>query len=373
MERSPSPSGHYRPGVVLRDAWYGVAHSAAVRRSRPLARTIDGTSIALWRDGTGAIRAVEDRCAHRRAPLSDGKVVDGTLQCPYHGWCYDACGAVVRIPSLGPGVAPSARFTVPSYPVVVRYGIVWLWWGDPSRADPALVPVVPFLEPDAPPPAGGDIHYSAPQELVVENLLDLTHLDVVHGAIFGDPFGGVEEVSVEHTDEVIVMRRVSRDRRPPQLMRHMMGNPERQDIAQTFYSHVRSGVTFGIAWNTPPGWGFCLLMCNTPETPATTRVTAAIRVIGAPWLYRKLLPVVSTQIVARQDERILRRQTRRYLDGDPRADKSVPADAAGLRYRQLRAALAERQDAGDFSYRDAWRGPDPAAAILMDGRIPDPA
>jgi len=353
---------------VLRDAWFGVALASAVRK-RPVARTIDGTPVVLWRDATGKVRAMEDRCAHRRAPLSEGKVVGGVLQCPYHGWCYDACGAVVKIPSLGPGGTPPSRFTVDAYPVVERYGIVWLWWGDPAHADSALLPEIPFLEPDGSPPASGDFHYSAPQELVIENLLDLTHTDFVHGTVFGDPFGGAEEITVDHTDEVIVMRRISRDRRPPQMLKLAMGNPERQDIAQTFYSHVRSGVTFGIAWNTPPGWGFCLLLCNTPETPTSTRVTAAIRVIG-PWVYRTLGPILSTKIVRRQDERILKRQTARYRDVDTRADKSVPADAAGLRYRSLRAALVDRQTAGDFTYRDGWRGPDAAAAILMDGVIP---
>ena len=152
-----------------------------------------------------------------------------------------------------------------------------------------------------------------------------------------------------------------------------MGNPERQDIAQTFYCHVRSGVTFGIAWNTPPGWGFCLLMCNTPETPTTTRVTAR-----HPGDRRSLAVPEARADRLDADRRPPGRADPpppdpRYLDDEPRADKSVPADAAGLRYRQLRAALAERQAAGDFSYRDGWRGPDAAAAILMDGRIPDPA
>ncbi|HEX6311442.1 MAG TPA: Rieske 2Fe-2S domain-containing protein [Acidimicrobiia bacterium] len=372
IAEGPATRTGYRPGaVVLRDAWYGIAHAAAVRRGKPLARMIDSTPIVLWRDDHEVIRALEDRCAHRRAPLSAGRVVDGVLQCPYHGWCYGGDGVVVKIPSLGPGVAPPARFTIPQYPVVVRYGIVWLWWGDPAAADAALVPDIPFLEPEGVPPAAGGFHYSAPQELVVENLLDLTHLDFVHGAIFGDPFGGIEEITVEHTDEVLVMRRVSRDRRPPKLLARVMGNPDRQDIAQTFYCHIRSGVAYGIAWNTPPGWGFCLAMCNTPETPTTTRTTSAIRIIGGPWVYRKLAPIISMQLVVRQDERIFRLQAPRYRDDEHRADKSVPADAAGTRYRSLRRALTERQRGGDFAYRDGWDALDPAEAILMDGRIPD--
>ena len=99
---------------------------------------------------------------------------------------------------------------MPAYPVVVRYGIVWLWWGDPDRPTRRWSPRSRSSNPTPRRPPAATIHYSAPQELVVENLLDLTHIDIVHGAIFGDPFGGVEEITVEHTDEVIVMRHGSR-------------------------------------------------------------------------------------------------------------------------------------------------------------------
>jgi phenylpropionate dioxygenase-like ring-hydroxylating dioxygenase large terminal subunit len=332
---------------------------------------IDSTPIVLWRDTAGRIHAMEDRCLHRRAPLSAGRVVGDTIQCPYHGWCYGGDGVVVRIPSLGPAATPPSRFEITTYPVVERYGIVWLWWGNPATADDELVPDIPFLSPD-----GGhgatfsSLRYSAPQDLVVENLLDLTHLDFVHGAVFGDPEGGFEDITVDHTDEVIVMRRISYDRKPPKLLAPVMGNPERQDLAQTFLIHVRSGVALGIAWNTPPGWGFCLLLCNTPETPTTTRPTAAAIVKGGPWWYRKLSPILSRTVVARQDERIFRLQTPRYRDDDPRADKSVSADAASLRYRAMRAALVERQARGDFSYGEGWDAFDAREAICVEGPPP---
>jgi phenylpropionate dioxygenase-like ring-hydroxylating dioxygenase large terminal subunit len=368
---SEPDAASYRPGeVVLRDTWYGIAPSSEVRRA-PVARTIDSTPIVLWRDSRGAVRAMEDRCAHRRTPLSAGKVVDGVLQCAYHGWCYDGDGTAVRIPSLGRGTSPPSRFAVTAYPAVERYGIVWLWWGDPSTADEAFIPEIPFLARDGGKGATfSTLRYSAPQELVVENLLDLTHLDFVHGAVFGDPEGGDEEITVDHTDEIVAMRRVSYDRRPPKLLAPIMGNPERQDIAQTFLVHVRSGVAVGIAWNTPPGWAFCLLLCNTPETPATTRPVAAALVIGGPWWYRKLSPILSRTVVARQDERILRVQTPKYAEPDPRADRSVPADAAGLRYRAVRAALIRRQAVGDLAYREGWNAFDARAAIFMDGPPP---
>jgi hypothetical protein len=166
------------------------------------------------------------------------------------------------------------------------------------------------------------------------------------------------------------MRRISYDRKPPKLLAPIMGNPETTDITQTFLIHVRSGVSLGIAWNDPPGWGFFLLLCNTPETPTTTRPTAAALVSGGPWWYRKLSPILSRTVVARQDERIFRLQTPRYRVDDRRADKSVPADAASLRYRSLRAALAERQAAGDLAYREGWDAFDASEAIYMNGPPP---
>ena len=199
----------------------------------------------------------------------------------------------------------------------------------------------------AEPPAGGDLRYPAPQELVVENLLDLTHLDIVHGAIFGDPLGGVEELTVEHTDEVIVMRRISRDRRPPKMLRHAMGNPERQDIVQTFHGHVRSGVTFGIVWNTPPGWGSCLLHVQHPgnadDHARDQRDPGDRRTLVVP---EDRADPCATKIVARQDERILRRQTPRYRTDDPR-DRAQPAGSTAWIDRSIDWRLGGRDRGGD--------------------------
>jgi vanillate O-demethylase monooxygenase subunit len=344
-------------GELLRDAWFSLAHARDVTAKRPLARRLGGQPIVLWRDAAGAIRALEDRCCHRRVPLSAGRAnADGLLQCPYHGWCYDGEGRVARIPSLPPERKPPAGFGVASYPVQVRYGLVWVWWGEPAAADEKLVPEIPFLDPEREPPARTRFSYDAPAELSIENLLDLTHLDFVHGSVFGDPFGGAEEITVEGSDEVLVMRRVSRGRRPPKLMAPLMGFPKRQDIVQTMVVHVRSGAAYGIAWNTPPGWGVGIYVPNTPETPERVRQDGAIRIFGPGW-YRALAPFVATQVVTRQDNRIFRLQTPRYREPDPRPDRSVPADAAGLRYRQLRAQLAARQAAGDFAYRPGWAVP----------------
>jgi phenylpropionate dioxygenase-like ring-hydroxylating dioxygenase large terminal subunit len=354
--------------TVLKNAWFPLARTRRIKPGKPISRMLDSTPIVLWRDERGAVHAMEDRCAHRRAALSGGKIVDGTLQCPYHGWQYDTAGRCVNIPSLGKGGKISSHFCVDSYPVVLRYGWAWVWWGNPVDADEAYIPDIPFLDPTKDAPGGRltRFSYQAPQELVVENLLDLTHLDFVHGSIFGDPFGaGEEQILVDHTDEVITMTRISEQRLPPKAQAFLTKG-KRQDIHQTMQIHVRSGVAIGVAWSTPPGWGICLFLPNVPATPDRTYQEGLLKLIGPEWYGKYVMPWAS-RIVTLQDAAIFRKQVPNYrrLD-DPRADKSVPADAPGLRYRSMRRALVERQQRGDYAYAPGWHGPDPATVHKVE-------
>src|SRR5690349_291338 len=81
----------------LRNAWYVAASANEVGRI-PLPRLLLGEPIVFYRRGDGTSVALEDRCCHRRAPLSKGKIVDDRLQCGYHGFTFDASGACVAIP-----------------------------------------------------------------------------------------------------------------------------------------------------------------------------------------------------------------------------------------------------------------------------------
>src|SRR2546423_492119 len=111
----------------LRDYWYIAADSRALRV--PTRRTILGEHVVLFRDERGEPAALRDRCAHRNMRLSAGKVRDGRIECPYHGWTYSRDGACVAIPSLADeGSVPNAR--VDAFPTMERDGFVWIWMGD---------------------------------------------------------------------------------------------------------------------------------------------------------------------------------------------------------------------------------------------------
>ncbi|MBX3606549.1 MAG: aromatic ring-hydroxylating dioxygenase subunit alpha [Piscinibacter sp.] len=148
----------------------------------PLAVRLLGEDWVLWRDAAGAPRAAPDRCPHRGTRLSLGRVCDGQLECPYHGWRFDAAGRCVAIPAL-PGFQPPASHALAVQPLHEAHGLLWL---QPDGGAPRL-----------PPFAGGmldhlrqltvgpyDVATSAPR--IVENFLDLAHFGFVHEGWLGD-------------------------------------------------------------------------------------------------------------------------------------------------------------------------------------------
>src|SRR5271163_2070849 len=106
--------------MFLRNQWYLAAWTGEVGPA-PLARRIAGEPIVFWRTKAGRVVAFEDRCPHRLAPLSLGKVVDDALQCGYHGVTFDASGACVRIPGQD-DIPPGSG--VPAYRVVDKWNCI---------------------------------------------------------------------------------------------------------------------------------------------------------------------------------------------------------------------------------------------------------
>lgn len=119
------------------NAWYVAAWSHEVGNRAPLARTVCGKSMAVWRKSNNEIAALEDACWHRLLPLSMGWLEGDELVCRYHGLKYDGTGQCTRMPSQDK-LNPSA--CVRCYPATERHRFVWVWPGDPTAADPALIP-----------------------------------------------------------------------------------------------------------------------------------------------------------------------------------------------------------------------------------------
>jgi vanillate O-demethylase monooxygenase subunit len=199
--------------MFLHDHWYVAAWMSEIER-KPLARTLLDQPVVFYRTGIGSVIALEDRCPHRRLPLSMGKLVGDKLQCYYHGLQFDSNGNCARIPGQDM-IPPSAR--VRTYPVVEKHRWVWIWMGDPAKADPDLIPDYHWLQDDSWGAKGDHFHVQANWQLIVDNLLDLTHLAFVHESTIGNA-AVADHASVKvvrKPNSVLVMRWIINQPAPP--------------------------------------------------------------------------------------------------------------------------------------------------------------
>ena len=189
--------------MYVRNAWYVAAWDHEVTREMRRRILLD-EPVVLFRTDSGKPVALEDRCCHRQAPLSMGKLVGNIVQCPYHGLQFDTTGKCVKVPSQDviPG---SAR--VRAFPVVEKNHWIWIWMGDPAKADPALIEDFHYLDDPAWRYGGSYLHVEANYLLVVENLLDTTHLPFLHPTSLGtDAFARSEFEVKREGDRVTVTR-----------------------------------------------------------------------------------------------------------------------------------------------------------------------
>ena len=186
------------------NAWYVAAWDHELVR-KPLARRIANRPLALYRTEDGRPVALSDACWHRLAPLSLGKVLPGDqIQCPYHGIVYDSAGRCVSMPAQET-INPSA--TVPSFPVVERYRYVWVWLGDATLADPDLIPDMHQMDHPEWAGDGLTIPVNCNYQLVLDNLMDLTHEEFVHSSSIGQEELSESDFVVTHDDKTVTVAR----------------------------------------------------------------------------------------------------------------------------------------------------------------------
>lgn len=209
--------------AYLRNTWYMAGWSHEVATEHPISRTLLGEKLVLFRDSTDKINALSNCCPHRFAPLSLGKVVGDALQCPYHGLRFNGNGACVHNPH-GNGAIPKAA-KVKSYAAIDRFSAIWIWMGDPERADPDLLPDFSMLDDESNYIGTGYLHVKANYQLETDNILDLSHIEYLHGTSLGNDV--VRDAKTDVTQEgntVWSKRQTSAERLPPALEAHY-GSP----------------------------------------------------------------------------------------------------------------------------------------------------
>ncbi|CAM5208286.1 Vanillate O-demethylase monooxygenase subunit OS=Castellaniella defragrans OX=75697 GN=HNR28_001896 PE=4 SV=1 [Castellaniella defragrans] len=168
--------------MFVKNVWY-VAGFEQDFEAPFVARKILGEPVILYRSSDGAYVALKDECPHRLVPLSLGARVGDCIQCGYHGMCFSGSGACVSIP--GQDRIPEAAH-VATYPVVQRHGIVWIWMGDRTLADAALIPDLHWNASTEWAASRGYHHFDCHYALMNDNLLDLSHETYVHKSTIGN-------------------------------------------------------------------------------------------------------------------------------------------------------------------------------------------
>ncbi len=312
--KSAAPST-FRPGdFALRDTWFAMIHTWRVGK-RPVRRVLHGCPVIFWRDGS-QIRATEDWPGTPPDRRRGGEMTQGTGEYITHE----------------------------------RYGYVWVWYGDPNSASTELIPSIPHIPVDGMPRwFTGNVIMDCASELLVENLLDLTHADYLHSAITGDALSDDDVIDVESTSETVTMVRTAHGRPVPALQRAFARGATQQNIRLVTIAYVRSGLCV-MHGDFNPGMSMRMMQPGIPETNNRTRTLVSYNPQHMPTPGRLVFPLV-THVVGRQDNWAVRGQNAQYVDDDGARDLSSRFDKAGLRYRKVYSELVSRQKAGDYSYR----------------------
>lgn len=168
---------------MIPNQWYAVMDSSQVR-SRPVGVARMGEKLVFWRDSTGKVICLRDKCVHRGVQLSKGRIMNDHLQCPFHGLEYDASGRVTRIPANGRNTTVPDRFSVNSYPTHEAYDFIWIWWGENPPAGLKRPDFFNDIEKDF---SYGQVydHWKIHYSRAIENQLDVAHLPFVHHNTIG--------------------------------------------------------------------------------------------------------------------------------------------------------------------------------------------
>lgn len=282
----------------VRNTWYAAIWGDELGREL-VGRRFLNDPVVLYRKMDGTPVALEDRCPHRFAPLSMGILEGDEVECLYHGLRFGCSGACTDNPN-GAGIIPKAA-KIRSYPLLERYDMVWIWMGDPSLADPDLLPELPWMTDRANYAAlHGYLKLNANYLLVMDNLTDLSHASFVHVKTLEPREMAREIFKVSEEDGAVWTRLFYRGMTTPMFFRVIDDIPDKMDhwlemrchppgVMVTFYGVTPMGEDRSKGHNT------CNPNLITPETDWTTHYfwgSTRTYMIHDEELSRKIKPLV---------------------------------------------------------------------------------
>ena len=311
--------------------WHPVALSDAVQHT-PLAVQLLERDVVLWRADDGAVQAFADRCPHRGARLSLGRVHDNRLECAYHGWQFAPGGQCVHMPAM-PDFQPAAVHCARRFAACEAHGLVWVRLQ--AGAETATALPVFAAEGDSRLRKLNcgpyDVAASAPR--IVENFLDVTHFGFVHEGWLGSRKAtSMDDYQVETTPTGLLA--LGCKAWQPQSNLHSTAP------AQVEYTYEVTAPYAAVLTKVPEAgttaikdWRESIALYICPLAPERSRVWFRLAVADFDSPDEKLQSFQHT--IFTQDQPILESQRPKALPLDPRAEMSIAVDKASMAYRRF--------------------------------------
>lgn len=302
----------------LRQHWFVACACDEVPKNRPVARTVCELPVVLFREASGRIAALADRCPHRNAPLSGGRTVDGCLQCPYHGWAFDGAGACRRVPGL-PG-DEGCQVRAAKIASHEHDGFVWVCVGE----NPMTFSPPPILASDR---RWDRLRWAADAEcdLVdgMENLLDACHPHFAHAGLLRS---GAKRRPVHVTirrSEAQAEAIYTEESRPAGWIPRLLEGQRVSSIGRYF-----PACTAQLEYRGPQGPKFVLTSMFTPAQSGWVKVHSVIATPAGKipaFIKNRILRVLFSRVL-RQDQAVLREQSRNIARFGGPSFASTPLD-----------------------------------------------
>jgi len=264
--------------MFIKNAWYVAAWSKEVNRFSMLARTLLNEPVVMYRKYDGTPVALYDRCPHRFAPLSAGRIAGEGISCAYHGMEFNSEGRCVKNPTQ-PDREIQSGANVKSYPLVEKNQLIWIWMGEVALANPDLIPDYEQYAMGADYGTDGShMHVACNYQLLIDNLLDLSHAGFIHAGILGTEhfMNNLRVVDTAVSDRQIIEKRIVEDGPAVPAFKaaanDFEGNVDLWMDAQwdAVASYILDVGVTPTGKERDEGWRTWALHCMTPETATTT-------------------------------------------------------------------------------------------------------
>ena len=324
--------------MYLRNLWYFALPSKAVPQGKMTSKELLGEPVMFARDPSGAVFALRNLCPHRGVPLSEGSLINGTVECPYHGWQFKPSGQCAHIPSLVPGqdVDPG-KISVRTYPVSERNGLIWIYMSAEAGAAPALpAPKLDIL--DAARPKMQEMQlFPCELDNAVVGLMDPAHGPFVHKSWWWRSKKSIHEKAKDYAPCERGFTMVGHKPSSNSTLYHLLGGDLRTEIAFHLPGIRVETITAG------KNQIVSLTTC-TPITPTTTEVTQTF-FWTMPWLWmiKPFFKPLASEFLS-QDRRMVTMQ-QDVARFEPRQMLIQDADTPAIWYFRLKKEWAAAVEA----------------------------